>query len=277
MTHPPDDRSFPGRPGGPAFPGAPGTPAPSGAPGPPAVAGPPPGPGTGRPGGPHPPRRPGRVRAVAAASTAAALAAGLLGFAVWENTAGRPYTALPPCRDLLPSEALDTAPGTDAVPAGGGYVPVEEQEWLAQDPGLAGTGYLGMLSCSLKDPDTVLVVEVSVSLYDHGLYRESFEEEAADLAGRLEDWEQGRDTEAGDRVVFEPSGVGDAGATVLFAADPAVQVLPRSGTSVFQDVNTHTHIGFSLPSDWEDGRTAEFMNEFADTLQRRLARTAERL
>lgn len=237
-------------------PGPPG----GGYPGPPGGPYPPPGP---------PPRRPRKGLVIGAGAAAAVLVAGLLGFVVWEAVGGRPYAELGSCRDLLPAQVVDTVPEADRPRAEGGFTSVDEQEWYFDDPEMTDAGYLGQLNCQISERDgTDWVINVDVSLFDHELSREYFEDTAEDVEDRVRDLERGRedDVEEWSRIT-----VGDGGLVILYDYDG-----DRSAVSAFGDVNVFVFIHYLVPEDVDTVETRQFMEDFSGQVRRQLARTSER-
>lgn len=292
MTYSPDDRPFPGAPGGPAFPGAPGTPGvpvpPPGGPGrvpspgvgvpghvpPPGSGGhlPPPGPPGGGPYPPPgpPPRRSRKGLVIGAGAVAAVLVAGVLGFAVWESAGGRPYAELASCRDLLPAQVVDTIPGADGLRAEGEFVPADEQDWYTDDTELLDAGYLGRLSCRVRDEDDEWSVGVDVSLFDHELSQEYIEEDDEAFEERVSDLERGRDDE--DVLEWARIPAGDDGLATLHEFEGE-----RSGFAAFRDANVFVYVDYSVPEDVDDTEAMEFLEEFSGQVRRQLSRASERV
>ncbi|MDE3721526.1 hypothetical protein PWG71_09010 [Nocardiopsis sp. N85] len=221
-------------------------------------------------GPPGPPRRSRRGWAIGAGVLAGVLVAGLLGFVAWDAMGGRPYGELPSCRELLPSQVIDTVPDADRPRAEGEFLSAEDSDWY---PDTDEEGYLGRISCAVTDRDDSRLLGVDVALYDHEVYLDGFEEMRQEMEDTVEDWERGRNDEA--VLAWEPSGAGESGMTVLYSFD--FDEGERTGSSYFLDVNTRIAIDHPVPESMDDAEAIDFLNGFARQVERRLARTAERV
>ncbi|MFL1380926.1 MULTISPECIES: hypothetical protein [unclassified Nocardiopsis] len=206
---------------------------------------------------------------IAAGAVAAVLVAGLLGFVVWEAVGGRPYAGLASCRDLLPSQVVDTVPGSDRPRAEGEFVPADEQEWYSDDAELEEAGYLGLLTCRVSDRGEEWSLTVDVTLFDHERSQEYIEDDAEELEDRVSDLERGRTEE--DVLEWARTSVGDGGLVTLYDFDG-----DRTAVASFRDVNAFVYVHYPVPEDVDDIEAMEFLENFAGQVRRQLSRTSEK-
>ncbi|OKI14696.1 hypothetical protein A6A08_13675 [Nocardiopsis sp. TSRI0078] len=305
MTHPPNDGSFPGPPGGQPFPGHPGRPQPGrplrphGGPEPrpgqphggrpewPRV--PPAQPGHGAPGGTPPqqppasggPGRPGppgrrRTGLVVGGVAAALLLMTSFGVVAWNLVDGRPYAGLPTCRELLPSDVLDGIPDADRPRAEGEYVSADEFGYGA---GEGQEGFLGNLSCEVADGEE-RPVYVNASLFEYEDGGEAAADRRQSMEDDLRDREEGRHWEEEDGVAavldWSPVSAGEAGYAVVYEYDGYTDE-EAVGTVFFVTVNVEVVVSYSIPAaDFDEAEVLGFLDDFARQVERRLSREGER-
>ncbi|NYH53745.1 hypothetical protein HNR06_003334 [Nocardiopsis arvandica] len=306
MTHPPNDGSFPGPPGGQPFPGRPGPPQPGppqseqphpgqwpgphGGPGPrqgrpqvppalpghgvpgwtpprqPPVPGPPGGPGTGG-------RR--RTGLVVGGAAAALLLLASVGVVAWSLADGRPYAGLPTCRELLPSDMLDRVPGAGRLTADGDYTPADEFQY-----GELGEGALGILLCTVSDSAASesgrTPMWVSVTLYEYDDGGEAAEVMVGEYEERREEVETGDEDSGVALVDWRPVSAGDGGVAALYESGEDDSGAAGYASAFFPTVNTMVAIDYVL-NEGSDGEEAlGFLDDFAPQVERQLSREGER-